>query len=546
MSITFKDLPLLPLIQETLEKKGFVTPTEIQGKALPLLLANHRVDVHGQAQTGTGKTLAFGLPLLHHIDPHSKVVQSLIVAPTRELVIQICESLEAIAQPLKISILAIYGGSSMQDQLRGLKKGPQIIVGTPGRLNDHLRRKSLKLDQLTTLVLDEADIMLDMGFRQEVDEILFFCPPTRNIWLFSATVKPGIAQLMQTHLKNPLSIRVSKQQVSNVSVKHFYCTVSHHDRLNALCRFIDHTPQFYGFVFCQTKLLAAELAEQLMQRGYKANALHGDMSQGQRNRVIEQFKSKECLILIATDVAARGIDIADLTHVINYSIPEDHESYIHRAGRTGRAGKEGIAISFMNHSDRYKVSMIKRKFNVDLQPLTLPTLEDVALVRLNQVKDWLNSFSEETELSKKIHTQQLHNLISDFPAPLLTKVLASLLDEKFFKHLVAKAIAPAQGSSSYAKNGSSAYTSDDNQKELVFNIGSDDGITKSDILEHILKNSSLEQEHISKVKVINKRSFIVVTKEKSEQVFQALKGKDINGKRARIDYTNEKVRQYCA
>ena len=357
--ITFKDLNLSPESQQTLEKLGFTEPTEIQAKAIPLLLSKP-MDFHGQAQTGTGKTLAFGLPLLQRIDAQDRSTQALVVAPTRELALQICDSLKPFAQAAQISIVTIYGGSPMEEQVRALKRGVQVVIGTPGRLNDHLRRKTLNIGAIKTLVLDEADIMLDMGFREEVEEILKHAPENREIWLFSATVKSGISDLISGYMRDTQTVKVAKKTADAATVKQFYCSVPIRQRLPALQRFIESAPDFYGFVFCQTKILTSEIAEQLIRAGYNVGALHGDLSQAQRNLVIKRFKNKEISIVIATDVAARGIDIANLTYVVNYSLPEDLESYVHRIGRTGRAGKTGVAISFIGRSESRTVSLYRR------------------------------------------------------------------------------------------------------------------------------------------------------------------------------------------
>ena len=325
---TFKQLSLHPTILQTLEGMGFTQPTEIQAKALPILLNDEKVDFFGQAQTGTGKTYAFGLPLMQATNTEHKHVQSLIVAPTRELVVQITESLQKVARPLGIRIESIYGGVSIENQIRAVKRGAHIVVGTPGRLNDHLKRRTLNLSQITTLVLDEADTMLDMGFKDDVDKILSHTNKTRSIWLFSATLKAGISQIMKTYMKHPVLVRLAKKEEKTENIKQFHCVVPSRQRLEALCRFIDVNPTFNGFIFCRTKALTAELAEQLSRFGYPAKALHGDMKQNQRNAVIKGFKHKEFPILAATDVAARGIDIDGLTHVINYSFPEDSNSHL--------------------------------------------------------------------------------------------------------------------------------------------------------------------------------------------------------------------------
>lgn len=537
----FKDLSLRPEISQALATMGFTTPTEIQAKAIPILLQEQSVDFHGQAQTGTGKTLAFGIPLLNRIDVSNKATQALIVAPTRELVLQICQSLNQVASNMNINILSIYGGMGMHEQIRGLKKGAQIVVGTPGRLNDHLRRGTLSLKQLSYLVLDEADIMLEMGFKQEVDEILSFAPAQRRIWLFSATVKPGIDQIMKTHMHQAMSVRVSKQQVSASGTKQYFAIVPQKDRMTALSRFIDAAPAFYGFVFCQTKMLTAQVAEQLMRAGYAANALHGDMSQAQRNRVIGQFKDREFTILVCTDVAARGIDVSDVTHVINFSLPEDQESYIHRVGRTGRAGKEGVAISFVSaHQVRY-IKTLERKFKVEIQPLNVPTFEQIAHVKVSHATDHLKTIINPAEKAT-YYGHKLRQVVQTFDKEELINALTLLLEQSFCKDIKAQEsvqFAPVESFSTDTNNG-------DEAAEVTIYLGLDDGITQEDV-EEFLQENKVNQDDIVKLRVIKKRIFIKVEPAMAETVINAVKGKTLQGHKVRaalsVDHGYEPRRQ---
>lgn len=533
--MTFKNLALAPNIAKALETLGFEKPTEIQSKAIPMLLTTKKVDFHGQAQTGTGKTLAFGIPLIQTIDESNKNVQALIVAPTRELVVQICQSLRSVAQFMNISIEPIYGGVSMEEQMRALKKGVHIVVGTPGRLNDHLRRKTLSLQGLKTLVLDEADIMLDMGFKEEVDEILKYASNDRQIWLFSATVKPGIHDIMQQHMKNPVSVRVSQQNVGTNGTAQFFSVVPMRDRVAALSRFIDSVPEFYGFIFCQTKILTAEVAEHLMRRGYKANALHGDMSQVQRNRVIKRFKQKEFTILVATDVAARGIDVSDLTHVINYSLPDDQESYIHRIGRTGRAGKEGTAITFVSQSEVRHVSSLQRKFKVTINPLDVPTIDSIAKVRIDQAADYLETAVDTSPATP--YRAQLLDLVHKHSHEKLAHALVTFLDEKFLKYVnndqEIKFSPASQALHTYNNNEDSGL------QEIYLNVGSDDGITKQDVIDFLKKKSDLHENQLEKIKVIKRRTFMVIPTPLIFPLKSALNGQTFGGRKVRIDITHD-------
>lgn len=527
----FKDFSLRSEITRALDDLGFTQPTEIQRKAIPLLLSENNVDFHGQAQTGTGKTLAFGIPLVHTIDVGTKAPQALVVAPTRELVVQICQSIRQVAAHMSISIVPIYGGSSMMEQISALKKGAHIVVGTPGRLNDHLRRKTLSLNKLRTLVLDEADIMLDMGFKEEVDEILEYAPENRQIWLFSATVKPGISDIMRKHMKEAVSVKCSKEQVGSANTKQYFTVVSMRDRLKALSRFIDAaSPTFYGFIFCQTKLLTAEVAEQLVKAGYKANALHGDMSQMQRNRVIKQFKDREFTILVATDVAARGIDVPDITHVVNYSLPEDQESYVHRIGRTGRAGKEGIAISFIRASEVRYIKTLEKKFKVAISPINVPTFEEMAQLRIANAAEYIKTVNADAAaVPTYMAAQKLQSLVDSYSAKEVAKLAVSLLSEKFLKDM------KEQDGVSFAsiEQMDMNQMEKDGQSEVAIYLGTDDGIEKDDVVEFLKQHTKLDEHDCSRVRVIKRRSFLKLPPAQAEQVVAAIKGKSLCGNKVR-------------
>jgi ATP-dependent RNA helicase DeaD len=525
----FTDYPLHPQIIATLDTLGYTSPTEIQAQTLPILLERGTRDFHGQAQTGTGKTLAFGIPLLHHIDASTKKPQVLIVGPTRELVVQIYDSLKVFAQPMGISIAPIYGGVSIDRQLNDLRHGVQIIIGTPGRLRDHLRRKSLKLDAIHTIVLDEADIMLDMGFKEEVDEILEYINPERNIWLFSATVKPGIEDIKRTHMKNPRCVQVSRQSLSNLNTQQYYCIVPEKNRLDALCRFIMTTPSFYGFVFCQTKLQTSKLAEKLAAKGYSANALHGDMNQANRNRVITDFKRKKFSILVATDVAARGIDVQDATHVFNYKLPDDHEGYIHRIGRTGRAGKQGIAITFLAKKEMYQLNGLIKRFKLPINEISVPSLDQITDQQAQKAKEFLTSISQKSH-DQDNYSKALHGAVESLSTDELNNALIALLSEKFFKTIQADTFNSSDLSDSHHGDGER----DGNFTELFINVGIQDGITREDIFKHLTHNKTLNRNHIAKVRVIKKRSFVLVPSMEANNIMTKLEQQQLKGRRWRV------------
>ena len=530
--VSFKDLSLSPQILTTLDTLGFVTPTDIQAKAIPLLLSPKHVDFWGQAQTGTGKTLAFGIPLIQSINASDKRLQALIVAPTRELVVQIMQSLRPIAQPMGITVEAIYGGASMRDQMSALKRGIHIIVGTPGRINDHLSRKTLSLANLRTLVLDEADIMLDMGFKEEVDEILSSAPAERQIWLFSATVKPGISGIMREHMKNTVSVAAAKQQVGTHNTKQFFCLAPMKNRFAALCRFIDSNPSFYGFIFCQTKILTAEIAEKLAAAGYPANALHGDMSQGLRNAVIKKFKNKEFALLVATDVAARGIDVSDLTHVINYSLPNDPESYLHRIGRTGRAGKEGIAISFIGSKNEQRyIRQLENKFKVTVVPLDVPSSQDIQKVHLKKACEYVETLAAKP-LTASV-PDELRQAINAYSPAQLSNIVVATLAEKFFPTTRKDDFHFTNTTTGHTDGGNEGMA-DDGLQELMIHLGTDDGISREDVAEFLTTEGGIDQDTLEKLKVIKRRTFIKLPREMADDLMNKLKGKSICGHKARI------------
>lgn len=525
--LSFKELSLTPEIQRAVDELGFSTPTEIQQRTIPLLLTNQSVDLHGQAQTGTGKTFAFGIPLIQKLDLSKKGgVQALIVAPTRELVVQTTQSLRKLAKYVPITIEPIYGGVSLPEQVKALRSDVHIVVGTPGRLNDHLKRKTLSLKQLKVLVLDEADIMLDMGFKEEVDEILLHIPKSRQIWLFSATVKSGINDIMRNHMKSPISVRVSAQQIAAPATKQYYCIVQPRQRVEALSRFIDSVPSFYGFVFCPTKILTSEIAEKLAARGYKVNALHGDLSQAQRNRVIKKFREKDFSILVATDVAARGIDIADLTHVINYSLPDDLESYVHRIGRTGRAGKEGIAIALINPYELRRIKMLERTFKVDIRPITAPSGQEIATIRGQAADEYVN------EVIKNQHTMPhydaLEKIVMHHSAHDIKKVLVTILYDKFLRGLIQGDIAavPVQDDTAVS----------DGMVELYVGLGEEHGAHKNTIIDLLSSTGAIKKDDIRRVKILRKHSFVVIPAQGVATLLEAL-----HLKKVRVHVTEDHV-----
>jgi len=372
----FKQLGLSEEVIEAISRKGFEEPTPIQTLTIPVMLRDD-TNIIVQAQTGTGKTAAFGLPLIEMIEPKQRSVQAMIVTPTRELAIQVSEEINSLKGNTGIQVIPVYGGQSIDQQLRRLKKGVHIVVGTPGRVIDHLNRKTLNLRDIEYLILDEADEMLNMGFIEDVEEIMKHTNPRKRTLLFSATIPARIKTLAGKYMGSYEFITVEKQQPTVSLTEQIYYEVQSSDKFEALCRIIDIEEDFYGLVFCRTKNDVDEVTSHLIERGYDADFIHGDISQSQREKTLGRFKKKRINILIATDVAARGLDVNNMTHVINYSLPHDPESYVHRIGRTGRAGKEGTAITFITPNEYHKLMFIQRKAKTDIKKLKVPNVKDI-------------------------------------------------------------------------------------------------------------------------------------------------------------------------
>ncbi len=431
--VKFEDLGLSEDILQGLVNKGFKIPTPIQEQTIPLLL-NGEKDIIGQAQTGTGKTAAFGLPILERITPGKRVVQAIVVAPTRELASQVADELESLKAKRDIRILPVYGGQGMATQLRQLKSGVDIVVATPGRAIDHLKRKTLKLDQVQFVILDEADEMLNMGFIEDIEEILSYAHEDRRMMLFSATMPNRIKKLAEKFMGDYDMVKVKAKTESAENVEQVYYSVYERDKLRALIRLIDTEPEFYALVFSRTRAGADRLAEKLNSMGFEVAALHGEVSQAQRERILAKFKKGHANILVATDVAARGIDINDLTHVINFDLPDNPESYVHRIGRTGRAGKSGKAISFVAPKDRRKIRQIMQLTKAPIEKLALPSGQAVIDLQKRVIVERVHAQAED-EIPQEYHNLAQELMESSEPEALIS----ALLNMHFGKKLSANA-----------------------------------------------------------------------------------------------------------
>jgi len=420
--MTFSETGLNKNIQKAITDLGFETPTPIQQESIPYLLENE-TDLIALAQTGTGKTAAFGLPVLHKIDVERKLPQAIILCPTRELCLQIAKDMESFAKYTKgLKITAVYGGASIMPQIKSLKSGTQIVVGTPGRVIDLINRKSLRLQDIEFVVLDEADEMLNMGFKEDLDTILAETPAEKQTLLFSATMPKEVMRISKNYMHNPKTIEVASRNEGAKNIEHHYYMVQARDRYKALRRICDVNPEIYGIVFCRTRRETADVADKLMQDGYSADAIHGELSQAQRDNVMGKFRKKKIQLLVATDVAARGIDINELTHVINYNLPDDNEVYVHRSGRTGRAGNKGISIIIAHSREGRKLKSIEKMIKRDLTLMKVPNGDEICQIQLMKLID------------KVVATDVNHQI--DKYLPSIEEKLAHLDKEGIIKHFV--------------------------------------------------------------------------------------------------------------
>ena len=504
---SFEALHLSENTLKALHKKGFEAPTPIQAQVIPLLLEGKQ-DVIGQAHTGTGKTAAFGIPLVEQLDAFAQTVQALVLTPTRELAIQVSEEIQSIKGKKRLSVLPVYGGQSIELQLRHLKKGVHIVVGTPGRIIDHLNRKSLKLDDLSYCILDEADEMLNMGFLEDVETILKHTPPQRRMLLFSATMPPDIRRIAETFMKNSVLVKIQEKQLTVDQTDQIYFEVSNADRFEALCRIIDIEPDFYGLVFCRTKVDADQVSNRLIDRGYDADALHGDLSQVQREKIMDKFKKKRINILVATDVAARGLDVNDLTHVINYALPQDPESYVHRVGRTGRAGKEGTAITFITPAEYQKLMFIQKKTKTNIREDKLPKIRQV--IRAKKIRI-IKEIEEtiEAELYAD-YIQMAERLLENYSAE---QVIASLLKHGYQDEL----------DKSRYNEIRSGQREIQGETRLFIAKGRKDGMTPKKIIHFITTSVAVKTDKIQNVAIHEDFSFITVPYKEAQWILDAFR-----------------------
>lgn len=422
MSVSqFSELSLRPEILRSISEMGFETPSPIQAQAIPLMLGRE-VDFLGLAGTGTGKTAAFAIPLLERIDTKARDVQALILCPTRELALQVAGQISLLGKYLRVKVATVYGGAPYAEQIRALKGGAQIVVGTPGRVIDHLERATLKLDSVRTLILDEADEMFSMGFKEEIDRVVEMLDGA-NTWLFSATMSPEVRRVVNSSLHNPVTVQVSKPNTLATGVEQYFYRVNEPDKPELVCKLIEAADEFYGIIFCQTKALVADLTRFMLDRGYKVDCLHGDMDQNSRERTMQAFRDKKLSVLVCTDVAARGLDVKDITHVVNYSLPRELESYVHRIGRTARSGKTGTVMNLVTYTHRHLIGRIEQHTRAQMKEGFVPTKREIAAKKVARL---LPTFANQPFASRVLEVMG-----EDFRAQ-----LASMTPEQVASHFI--------------------------------------------------------------------------------------------------------------
>lgn len=531
---SFESLGLSGALVESVLQIGFEIPTPIQEQAIPVLLTGNR-DFVGLAQTGTGKTAAFGLPLLELVDVASRDTQALVLAPTRELGLQIANDLENFSEKFKaFNIVAVYGGASISEQIRKVKKGAQIIVATPGRLIDLVDRKAINLSTVRYVVLDEADEMLNMGFKEELDKILSFTPETKQTWLFSATMPREVREIMKNYMTDPFELTVGEKNTGNVNIAHNYVLVHEKDKYLALKRILDDNPEIFGLIFCRTRIDTQRIAEMLMKDGYNADALHGDLTQQQRDRVMMKFRQRTLQILVATDVAARGIDVEDITHVIHLNIPDEMEFYTHRSGRTARAGKRGVSIAMISRRELGKVKQIEKTLKTTFAKMLIPTGEQVCqrqlLALMHKVREVKVNEDEIGAFLPAVYEE-----LKDLSKNDLIKRFASIEFNRFLD---------------YYRNAPDLNVDDRKSNErdqeryrvggrFFINLGKMDGLEKSDLLELIDDVTGVDGKAIGKIELKGAYSFFEAEKEKVDDILNGFKEIEYNGRQVRVELTGK-------
>lgn len=524
----FEQLGLNESLLKAIRDLGFETPSEVQEKAIPLLLEDD-TDIVALAQTGTGKTAAFGFPLIQKIDPFNKQTQVLILSPTRELCLQITNEIKLYSKYIDgLYTVAVYGGASIHDQARDIKRGAQVIVATPGRMQDMINRGMVNIKNISICVLDEADEMLNMGFYEDITSILSDTPKDKNTWLFSATMPQEVARIAKEFMRNPQEITVGHKNSSSANISHEYYLVNARDRYEGLKRLADANPDIFSVIFCRTKRDTQAVAEKLIEDGYNAAALHGDLSQAQRDGVMKSFRGRQIQMLVATDVAARGIDVDNITHVINYQLPDEIETYTHRSGRTGRAGKSGTSFVIITKSEIRKIHSIERIIKTKFEEKSIPSGMEICEIQLlhlaNKIKD------TETDHSIDTYLPSIMELLQDIPKEELIKKVISVEFNRFLNYYKkSKDLASQDGSSSRAEIPS------DGTVRYFINIGTRDDYDWMTLKDYLRDTLQVGQDDVFKVDCKEGFSFFNTNAELAEKVMEVLNAVNINGRKINVE-----------
>ena len=529
-TVRFEEMGLSEEIQKAVRYMGFEEASPIQAKAIPAMISG--IDLIGQAQTGTGKTAAFGIPILEKVDPKLKKLQAIVLCPTRELAIQVADEIRNLSRYMHgIKVLPIYGGQDIVKQIRSLKSGTQIVIGTPGRVMDHMRRKTMKLDFVHTVVLDEADEMLNMGFREDIEFVLSGVPEERQTVLFSATMPKPIMEITKKFQNNAKVIKVTKKELTVPNIEQYYYDVKPKKKEEVLSRLLDIYSPRLSVVFCNTKKQVDLLVNALLGRGYFAAGLHGDMKQEQRDRVMQGFRTGKTEILVATDVAARGIDVDEVEAVFNYDLPQDDEYYVHRIGRTGRAGREGRAFSFVSGKEVYKLKEIQRYCKTKIYAQKVPSLNDVANTKMENILDDVERVIEQEDLDMMINAIEERVNNSEFTAmdmaAAFLKICCGMTEDNKNTE---------ENDWEFGDTGAG----EDGMVRLFINIGKKQRVRPGDILGAIAVESGMDGKLIGTIDMYDKYTFVEVPREYAREVLNAMKNVKIKGKTVAVEPANQK------
>ena len=536
----FKLLGISDDVVNAVKDLGFENPTPIQEQAIPVLLEGNN-DFVGLAQTGTGKTAAFGLPLIELIDFSTKKPQALILCPTRELCLQIASDIKNYSKNTPgASVVAVYGGANIMQQLREIRNGVQVVVATPGRMLDIIGRKAIDFSNVKYVVLDEADEMLNMGFQEDINDILSTTPDDKKTWLFSATMPPEVRRIAKNYMDNPTELTMGTKNTGNVNIEHEYYVVRARDKYAALKRIVDFNPEIFAVVFCKTKMDTQDVAENLIKDGYNADALHGDLSQQQRDKVMQRFRDRNMQLLIATDVAARGIDVNNVTHVVNYSLPDEIESYTHRSGRTGRAGKSGISICIINSKEIGKIRQIERIIGKQFTKAELPTGFDVCEKQLFSLVHKVHNV-EVNESQIEQYIPRIMDEFAELSKEDVIKRFASLEFNRFLEYYKNAPDLNASATDERGERGERGARSERNSDftRLFINLGSVDEFTRGDLLSFVCNNGKISGKNIGKIDLKGVYSFFEVENAIVDTLFSNFKDIQFNNRGVRIEKSGD-------